>query len=252
MRRRPTVLLALVLTVAAGVASRPLRATALTLFRFPLIAIQRVVTTLAWLPQLPTLTRENAELRRTLAAQQLDRLRLQETVRHLTTAQHASRAFSDSRGVAASIIGRSLIPTEQTVLLDRGAREGIVPDSVVVAADGLVGRILEAHSATSVVLLVTDPDSRVACVVERSREYALLVGTGEPLGQLTYLSLDADVEVGDRIVTAGIGGIFPKGVSIGTAVKVSRDARRALTRVWVRPAVTLNQLEEVLCLPPVS
>ncbi|MBI3319971.1 MAG: rod shape-determining protein MreC, partial [Candidatus Omnitrophica bacterium] len=70
------------------------------------------------------------------------------------------------------------------------------------------------------------------------------------LCQLRYLDAEADVMVDDRILTAGLGGPFPKGLAVGRVVKVVRDDAGGRAVVWVRPAVKSSQLEEVLCVPP--
>jgi len=232
--------------------SQPLRRGLLSVLRFPLVIVETVFSGLAWLPQLPTLAQENAALRSELATRQLEVIRLREAVRHLTRAPQLLSAVQHPSGTIASIIGRSFIPTEHLIFLNKGSRDGIVLDGVIVAAEGLVGRVLEVHPTTSTVLLVTDPNSRIACLVERSRETGLLVGTGQRLNQFIYLDLEADVTVDDRVVTAGLGGPFPKGLLIGTVVRVVQHEESGSMTAWVKPAVSLSQLEEVVCLPPAS
>jgi len=162
------------------------------------------------------------------------------------------RSFPGATGPVASIIGRSLRPTQHTIILDKGSRDGVGPDAVVVDLAGVVGRVVEASSTTSVALLVTDPNSRIAALIERSREFGLAVGSGGQRCELHYLDEDADVTVNDRVVTAGVGGTFPKGLLIGTVAKLQRDLDRGRLAVWIRPAVTVSRLEEVLCLAPSS
>ena len=263
--------LALVIFLGAGVwLHQPLRRAFLAVFRLPLTAVERALSILLDLPQVPHLGIELARLRTELTQRQLDVARLQEALRHQTRAmqlQQAAQGASGSVGRApggarhslgseegaasvARVIGRTIIPTEHVILLDRGLREGVVREGVLVDVAGVIGRIVEVHPTTSLVSLLTDPDSRIACLVERSREGALLVGTGGLQGRLEYLDLDTDVEVGDRVVTAGLGGSFPPGLLLGVVTKVQRDERNARVIAWVRPSVRPNQLEEVLCLPP--
>ena len=233
-------------------AHQPLRQGILSVLRLPFVVVQSFLGALLHLPQVPGLSRERDGLRQELAAGQLELVRLRETVRRLTSANQLLAAHPDASGVVASLIGRSLIPTQHTVILDRGARDGVLRDSTLVDLRGLAGRVMEVHAATSVAMLVTDPDSRIAALVERSRESGLVVGTGGRLCRFIYLDEDADVQPEDRVVTAGLGGPFPKGLFIGTVVKVERDARQARAIAWIRPAVEPNQLEEVLCLPPAT
>ena len=229
---------------------QPLRGAVLSVFRLPLSVTEWFLRTILELPQLPGLRQENAALHRELAVRQLESVRLREALRHLTQSTQLTRAFANPTGPVASLIGRTVIPSQHVILLNRGSRDGLLRESPLLDVAGVVGRVIEVHPTTSLGMLVTDPNSRVACLVERSREAGLLVGTGEPLCQLLYLDVDGDVVLDDRVVTAGLGGVFPKGVMLGTVVKVVRDERNARLMAWVRPAVKLNQLEEVLCLPP--
>lgn len=232
---------------------RPLQGIAYTVFRLPLSIVESTLSVLMQLPQLPSLAHENVALRNELAMVKLELVRLRESVRHLTRASSLTRPFTTSSNtIVTSIIGRMMVPTQHVVMLDKGARDGLVADSVLLDLHGLVGRVLEASSTTSSAMLVTDPNSRIACLVERSRESGLLVGTGGTLCQLIYLDLEADVVEHDKVVTAGLGGPFPKGLLIGTVVKVVRDEQKTQAFAWVRPAVKLNQLEEVVCLLPSS
>ncbi len=263
--------LALVIFLGAGVWwHQPLRRAFLAVFRLPLTTAERTFSILLDLPQVPHLEIELARLRTELTQRQLDVVHFQEAFRHQTRATQLQQAAEGrnpagsatplgseglrfgTSGPVARVIGRTIIPTEHVILLDRGSREGVAREGVLVDVAGVAGRIVEVHPTTSLGSLLTDPDSRIACLVERSREGALLVGTGGLQDRLEYLDLDADIEVGDRVVTAGLGGSFPKGLLLGVVTKVQRDERNARLTAWVRPAVRVSQLEEVLCLPPAT
>ncbi len=219
--------------------------------RAPLTLVQSIAQTVAWLPSLPSLSREQAALRQELTARQLEVIRLRETIRQLTQAARLNEA-RPGNGVVAAVLGRTILPTEHVILLNRGRRDGVVVDSIIVDVRGLVGRILHVHPTTSTAILLTDPSHRVAGLLSRSRDSGLVVGRGGALLEFVYLDLDAEIDVGDQVVTAGIGGPFPKGLPIGTIVRIERDERQASTRAWIRPAVKLRQLEEVLCVPPAT
>ena len=223
----------------------------MTVFRFPLVVAESGFHILLYLPRLPRLAEENTALRTELSSARVEAARLQETVRQFARSQELrAAAHQGAAGPVASIIGRTIVPTQHVVIIDKGRAQGIARDGAVLDVSGLVGRILDVHPARSLVMLVTDPDSRIACMIERSRESGLLAGTGGALCRLTYLDVDADVQVDDRIVTAGLGGPLPKGLALGTVVKIERNSRTAQTTAWVRPAVRLNQVESVLYLPP--
>ena len=175
--------------MAALALSQPLQHLAVGLFRLPLSITESVLSVLASLPSLPRLSQENAALRAELAARQLELVRLRESVRQLSRTQVLTAAAPEGAGIVASIIGRTLVPTEHLVILNRGASHGITKHAVVIDAAGVVGRIVDVQSTTSTAMLLTDPDSRISCMLERSRDAGLLVGTGESMCQLIYLDL---------------------------------------------------------------
>ena len=235
---------------ASLVFHEPVRRSVLTVLRFPFTVTTTCVRILIALPRLPALTRENAALHSDVLRQQLENAQLREALRHLQQARGLLEAVpSPPKGIVARVIGRSTIPTQQTMLLDKGARDGLGVDHVILDASGVVGRVIEVHPATALVLLLTDPESRVAGVAERSRETGLLVGGARGQCELIYLDVDADLQAGDRVMTAGLGGPFPKGLLLGYAVRMFRDEESGSARASVRPAARLGQLEEVLCLP---
>ena len=240
---------AVVLVGAGLLFHQPLRRATLTILRFPFTVTKAAVRTVVTLPRLPSLAEENAHLRCALLARQLETAQLREALRHVQQAEALLQATPFPQGLAAAVIGRSLIPTQQTLLLDQGERRGLTLESVILDADGVIGRVTELHPDTALVTLLTDPESRVAGVVERSRETGVLVGRGQGLCEFIYLDANADVQAGDRVVTAGLGGHMPKGLLLGYVVRFSRDEEAGSAWASVKPAAHLGRSEEVLCLP---
>ena len=220
----------------------------LTVLRGPFRIVRAAATTITLLPRLPGLVQENAALRAQLMQQQVDAAQLREAFRAATQAQVLLTLPTDRPRVVARVLARSVIPTQHALLIDRGRSEGLTPGAVIVDADGVVGRVVEAQGDSSLVLLVTDPDSRIAAMVERSRETGLLVGRGAGACQLLYLDPDADVREQDRVLTAGLGGAFPKGLLLGVVEHVTRDQVSGTASAKVVPVAGLGRLEEVLCL----
>lgn len=250
--RSPRTLLLSALLGAVVLLHGPYRRGALTLLRLPFTVVKGSVNALLALPQLPALSHENASLRAELMQRQLESAQLREALRQSQQAALLLNTPHTPQGLIAAVIGRSTLPMQQTVLLDRGARHGLTSDSIIVDAAGVIGRVIEVHPATCLVMLLTDPDSRVAALVERSREAGLLVGKGYGQGELIYLDAQADIQEGDRIVTAGLGGPFPKGLLLGTVARVARHEQSGSASAAVSPAARLGRLEEVLCLPSSS
>jgi rod shape-determining protein MreC len=250
-RRHSTVIVVLGLGAVLGLWPSA-RGVMLTVFRSPLVFVTGLTDVAVRLPELPRVDEERAAMRRQLAEQQLELVRLREALRRSARLQELTRILTPQSMSVVSVIGRTIVPNEHVVILDRGTQHGLVRDAVLMDARGLVGRVIEVQPATSQAMLVTDPDSRVAALVERTRELGLLVGTGGGLCRLDHLDLDADVVPGDLVITAGLDGPFPKGLVIGTIVKFIRNEEDATAQAMVRPAVNLRQVEEMLCLPPAA
>lgn len=236
--------------LAAVVLATPLvRSAALAVCRFPFIAVRTLAQAVVLLPRVPSLVRENARLRSQLAERHLETAALREQLRYVQAGGDLLARLPSPRGVIARIIGRSTLPMVHTALLDRGTQDGIALESVVLDGSGLVGRVTEARASESVVLLLTDPESRIAALIDRSRESGLLVGQSPGRCRLVYLALQADVQPGDQVVTAGLGGAFPKGLLLGTVVRVERDPSAGTASAWIEPSARLGRLEEVVCVP---
>ena len=242
--------LPLILLVGAVLlAHEPARDTALAILRLPFTLLTQAVGILMTLPRVPSLQHENERLRAELTQRQVELAQAREALRHSQQAAAVLAAYP-AGGVVAQVIGYSTIPSQRTILLDRGAQHGIRVGTVVLDASGLVGRVSDTQPTTALVLLVTDPDSRVAGIVERSRETGLLVGTSRALCEFTSLPIDTDLQPGDRVLTAGLGGMFPKGLALGTVVRIVKDDASGTAWASVKPAARLDRLEEILCLPP--
>ncbi len=143
----------------------------------------------------------------------------------------------------ARIIGGDPGSSFSTLLLDAGGQQGIGKGQAVIAPGGAVGRIISIGSNHSVLLWLCDPRSRIAAYVQRSRVHGVLAGKGQGC-ELKYLSFGDDIKVGDRILTAGRGSVFPKGILIGIVKEVRREG--LLLAAEVAPAVRIESLEEVL------
>jgi len=150
------------------------------------------------------------------------------------------------KSVAARVIGRWQDNWTASVVIDKGAKQGIRGGCVVVNHIGLVGRVIDVQPLTSVVMLLNDPRMGVSAVVQRSRQEGLVSGTLAELLVLRYLPLDADVQVGDTVVTSGLSDGFPKGVLVGSVVEVGNELSGLGRFASIKPAVRPSNLEEVL------
>ncbi len=156
------------------------------------------------------------------------------------------------RTVCARIIAREPGSWLREFTVNVGTKDGVEKDMVVIAQKGLVGRILRAEETSSVVLTIVDPQSSVAIALERSGDDGIMKGTTDsgaesPLCHLEYLPFDVDIAPGDRVLTSGLGGIYPKGLTVGTVTEAS-VAVKSDSYALVMPEVDFGHLDYVLIL----
>ena len=146
--------------------------------------------------------------------------------------------------VSANVIGASpSMLRSQVVIVDRGTADGITEGMPVASYDGIVGRILLAGDKSSEVLLITDPVSAVDAYIHRTRARGIVKGVGNGC-VMEYIENKSDVSIGDKVISSGKDGFFPKGVIIGTVTDISPDG--SFVSAGVSPHVDLNSLEEVV------
>jgi rod shape-determining protein MreC len=134
----------------------------------------------------------------------------------------------------------------QTILIDKGSNDGLVRDMAVVSAAGLVGRVIGVSRHYAKVILILDSNSAVDALIQRSRARGVLVGVGRDRCLLKYVQRNEDVQVGDQVVSSGMGGVFPKGLLLGVVQEVVRGNSGLFQRVEVNPIVDFSRLEEVM------
>jgi rod shape-determining protein MreC len=136
--------------------------------------------------------------------------------------------------------------------INRGAKDGILEDSPVVTAYGLVGRVSKTDLLTSRVVSIIDMDSTVSARLSKTRDLIVVRGDVElrnkGLCRADYIPPDADVSAGDTVETSGIGGIYPKGIIIGKIVKVIKNEGQYDSYAIIEPVVDFKRLEDVIVL----
>lgn len=148
--------------------------------------------------------------------------------------------------VAALVIGEDVTPWFRSLTIDRGSESGVREGMPVLAADGVVGQTVKVTANSSRVLLLTDHASGIAAMIQRSRARGVVKGRGDNLCSLEFAMRGEDVQVGDQVVSSGIGGVFAKGVPIGEVTMVKKAEYGIFQTVAIRPAVRVEHLEEVL------
>lgn len=148
--------------------------------------------------------------------------------------------------VAARVIGRDSTNWYRGILLDKGERDGIQRDMGVITQAGMVGRVVKTTATSSVVLLVTDPNTAVTALIQRTRDEGLVTGTPRGLLRMKFIPLLSSVREGDVVVTSGLVGNFPKGLMIGVVKHIEKTQDDLFQSAELVPVVDFSKLEEVL------
>lgn len=126
--------------------------------------------------------------------------------------------------VSARVIVDAGGPFVRTLITNAGARDGVTKGQSVISNNGLVGHIVETGERASRLLLLTDLNSRIPVVVETTRARAILAGNNTTRPELQFLADSTTLQLGERIVTSGHGGVFPSGIPVGLVTRVSNRA----------------------------
>lgn len=147
--------------------------------------------------------------------------------------------------VAVHVIGAGATPDSRTVTIDKGSSSGVERDMAVLAPTGVIGRVVTSTPHAAKVQLLLDRNAGAGALIQRSRAQGVVVGAGEELMQMKYVSSTADVKVGDTVVTSGIDGIYPTGFVVGSVETVDKGGG-GYKLIHVRPAADFSRLEEAL------
>jgi len=191
---------------------------------------------------------ENKELKRQIRQLMLENSRYREllsTYERLQELLKFKQSFKHPV-VAARVIGRDPSGWFRSVIVDKGENDGITVNMPVVAAHGVVGRIVSVSPNYSKVLLIIDQNSSVDCLIRRSRDRGMVKGLSQGLCKVAYIGTSSDVRGKDVVITSGLGGEFPKGLPLGVVTKVDERPGELFKEVEMRPTVDFSKLEEVL------
>ncbi len=148
--------------------------------------------------------------------------------------------------LTARVIGRDATGLSRTIVIGRGEADGIGKGAAVLAPAGIVGQVFQASRHAARVLLITDHNSGVDGLVQRTRARGIVQGTVDASCGLKYVKRTEDVQVGDVVITSGLDGIFPKGLPIGQVSSVDKRGQGLFQYAEITPQVDVDQLEEVL------
>ncbi len=215
--------------------------------------------------ELRELRAEVETLREQVNALTAENVRLREyeaEVRQLKALENFISEYPITAFVGAEVVGREACETYPCgdvigidpnpylhyITINVGRRQGVeIGMPVVSGGPGLIGRIAEVAPRTAKVQLLTDRESSVAAILQDSRVTGLIVGEQSlNLLRMAYIPQDKEIQVGDRVLTSGLGGLLPKGLVIGQVVEVEKMDYELFQEAAVRPALDLSQVEMVL------
>lgn len=194
------------------------------------------------------LQRENDALRHRI-------LELEQEAVRLAEVEQTNRRLSDLLGFrgtlrghayTAQVTGKDPLPWFQSFVINKGTADGVRKGMAVLSPYGVVGQVQVASPHAARVMLITDHNSGIDAIVQRSRARGIVEGAVSEGCVMKYLRQGEDVRVGDRVVTSGLDGIFPKGIVVGHITNLSRRSRGLLQAADIEPAAPFDRIEEVL------
>ena len=194
---------------------------------------------------------ENAELRAKALAYSRDAQRFQAAQAEADDLRRSIEASDrlDVRALPAAVLYAGRDPYAQKVFVDRGTTHGVRAGSPVADEAGIVGQVTRVHPLLSEVTLLTNPDQAIPVQVVRNGLRSVAFGGGASgLLELRYLSSNAEIQNGDKLVTSGIDGTYPPGLPVATVARIERDAAYAFARIVCQPAAGVESGSYVLVL----
>ncbi len=190
---------------------------------------------------------DNKQLRLKIAdyQQQLDQLREAYARNRYLENELSFKKEENFPALTARVVGKDPSFWFQTLIVDRGKSDGVIKGMVARTSLGVVGQVIQVSDNYAKILLTNAPSSAIDAMIQKNRVRGILKGAGDKGYVLYYVLKNAEVEVGDRVVTAGIGGVFPSGIPLGTVSAVRSKRRGMFQEIEVAPIVDFGCLEMV-------
>ena len=191
--------------------------------------------------------RENVDLKRKVASLTTENLKLRQSEGDLKRLR-SLLAYSEQFDMQTSMAQTIMLDTAgrfKSIIIDRGAEDGVQVNDVIANANGLIGRVVLVTNDLAKVQLLTDNNSSIGSLVERTRRQGVVRGNGATAVQMFDIPTLADVQVGDRILTAGIDGVYPRGIPVGIVTR-SDPGQSLFKNIAVKPLVDFGTIEEVI------
>ncbi|MDH5637544.1 MAG: rod shape-determining protein MreC [Nitrospinota bacterium] len=193
---------------------------------------------------------ENVALKKRINDLEMNNSRLREKLGQYGRIERLLGANPEDAGPVevARVVARDTLGLVRMVTLDKGSDHGLARNMPVVTHRGLVGRIILTSGGASKVLLITDVRSAVDGLAQKSRDGLVASGSNSHDLYVRYLRTDAKVADGDQVVSSGLGGVYPKGLLIGSLYDIQREKEELFVTARITPHADLERLEEVLVL----
>ncbi len=192
--------------------------------------------------------KENDQLRKRLESLELENQRIPELESENKRLKTILNLMEQRRNtmIAARVVGEDVKNWFKCIIIDKGKDYGVKEKMPVVTPRGLVGQAVEVDKWHSKVMVINDTNSSVDVFVEGKQTRGMLEGTGQSTLKLKYILKNDEVEIGDKLVTSGKDGIYPKGLPTGIVITVNRAKPGIFTDVDVMPYNNFKRLDEVL------
>ncbi|HHO76646.1 MAG TPA: rod shape-determining protein MreC [Deltaproteobacteria bacterium] len=145
----------------------------------------------------------------------------------------------------ASLLTQDITLIYKTAVVDKGSRSRFFIDMPIVNPDGVVGKVVGVSFNTSQILLITDPNSAIPALIESTRIKGIVKGTGGESVSLEYVRSSEDIHIGDKVITSGLLGIFPKGLAIGYVRDIRKDEHKIFADILLTPCVDMQRIEGI-------
>lgn len=215
----------------------------------------RAESAVTFFKDIKAVKQENERLRKQIDALENENRELKSYKRkneELTELLKMKNQFNEFESLGANIIAKDPGNWFNTFKIDRGLKDGVNINSPVITRKGLVGRVFVSYPFSSKVISLIDVDTTVSGRVSRTRDLVRIRGDllfkNKGLCVMDYITPDADISVGDTVETSGLGGLYPKGIMIGTILEIRKVGSEINRYAIIEPVVDLKRLEEVLVL----
>lgn len=155
----------------------------------------------------------------------------------------------DNKVEITRIISVNVNPYRHTIVIDKGERDGVYEGQILLGADGVIGQILHTNFLTSEAILISDSDHALPVEINRNGLRTIVLGNGSYTKlDVPYIPNNADIEIGDLLVTSGLGGKFPSGYPVAKVDFIESDLSEQFYKVSAKPIAHLNQVREIMLL----